>query len=78
MFIFINLLSSDYVNMYVVEPNDVCVVEADPNPTGLKVGILYDVEIKNSLLHFHIFECKNEGKLSRSVYFALFMHYSLS
>jgi hypothetical protein len=53
-----------YNTMYVLESNETATVEANPDPIGLKVGILYDVGFDKRELMVHLFVCKNDGVLN--------------
>lgn len=50
--------------MYVVEPGQTQIVETNPDPIGLKVGVIYDIQFEKNELLYHRFLCKNDGILN--------------
>ena len=50
--------------MYMIDPGETKVVEANPDPTGLKVAIVYAVDPEKKELLYHRFFCKNDGVLN--------------
>eukprot|EP01031_Cornospumella_fuschlensis_P023418 gene23418-28416_t len=50
--------------MYVVYPGESQVVEANPDPIGLKVGLVYDTLSQTQEFLFHRFSCKNDSILT--------------
>lgn len=50
--------------MYVLAPGDSQVVETNPDPIGLKIGIIYDVDVNKKEMYYHRFFCKNDGTLN--------------
>eukprot|EP00981_Chlorochromonas_danica_P008690 scaffold2270_cov242-Ochromonas_danica.AAC.4 len=50
--------------MYVVMPGESQLVEANPDPIGLKVGILYNTLKDSQEFLFHRFSCKNDSVLT--------------
>lgn len=58
------LVPVDYNTMYMIEPGQKQLVEANPDPTGLKVGIVYAVDVAKQEMLYHRFLCKNDGTLN--------------
>jgi hypothetical protein len=50
--------------MYILMPGESQVVEANPDPIGLKVGIVYDTIRDTQDLLYHRFSCKNDCLLT--------------
>jgi hypothetical protein len=50
-----------YQNLYVVEPGTSCVVEAMPDPVGLKMGVIVGTSLSPQELIYQRFQCKNEA-----------------
>ena len=50
--------------MYIVPPGQNQLVETNPDPIGLKLGIIYDVNTDQKDLLYHRFFCKNDGVLN--------------
>lgn len=50
--------------MYLIEPGEVQVVEANPDPIGLKVGIVYETRREKQEFLFLRFGCSNDSVLT--------------
>jgi hypothetical protein len=50
--------------MYIVEPGQTIAVETNPDPVGLKLGVVYDINYEKNELLFHRFMCKNDAILN--------------
>ena len=50
--------------MYLLQPGESKLVETNPDPVGLKLGIIYDVNVAKKELLYHRFSCKNDGTLN--------------
>lgn len=59
-----DLMYKTYHTMYIVEPGDIQVVEANPDAIGLKVGIVYDAKRFKQEFSFHRFTCQNDSTLT--------------
>lgn len=53
-----------YHSLYVIEPGQTTLVEANPDPTGLKAGIIYAVDVDRKEFLYHRFLLKNDGTLN--------------
>ena len=56
-----DLLYKNYHSMYVLEPGQEGIVEANPDAVGLKVAIIYDTNNKTKEFLYHRFLCKNNS-----------------
>ncbi len=52
--------------MYTIEPGESVQVESQPDPTGLKIGLVYDCSMERKELLYQRFVCKNESVLTIS------------
>ena len=59
-----DIIYANYNTLYVLEPGQAGQVEANPDPTGLKIGIIYAVNIDKREFLYHRFLCKNDGTLN--------------
>lgn len=50
--------------MYIIEPGEKQMVEANPDPNGLKVGAIYETRREKQELYFHRFTCSNDSILT--------------
>lgn len=57
-------ITVDYNTLYMVDPNQSIQVEANPDPTGLKIGIIYAINLDKKEFLYHRFLCKNDGTLN--------------
>ena len=53
--------NSAYQNLYIVEPGTSMVVEAMPDPVGLKMGVIVGINMDLQELIYQRFQCKNEA-----------------
>jgi hypothetical protein len=53
-----------YHTMYVIEPGESTIIEANPDAVGLKLGIIYNTEKERNELYFHRFTCNNDSTLT--------------
>ncbi len=59
-----DLMYKTYHTMYIVDPGDIQVVEANPDAIGLKVGVIYDAKRFKQEFSFHRFTCQNDCTLT--------------
>jgi hypothetical protein len=59
-----DLMYKTYHTMYIVDPGDIQVVEANPDAIGLKVGVVYDAKRFKQEFSFHRFTCQNDSTLT--------------
>ena len=52
-----------YNNLYVIEPGASKLVESQPDATGLKIAVIYDVSIKTNEIKYQLFTCKTNSVL---------------
>lgn len=55
-----------YNCLYLVEPGESVLLEAQPDAVGLKVGVVYDVTTDTQEILYQRFSCKNESILNVS------------
>ena len=53
-----------YQNMYVLMPGESKQIEAQADPYGLKVGIVYDAAPEGQILMYQMWKVKNESVLT--------------
>lgn len=56
-----DLLYKHYHSMFIFEPGQEGVVEANPDAVGLKIGVVYDINSKTKEFLYHRFLVKNES-----------------
>ena len=56
-----DLLYKNYHSMFIFEPGQEGVVEANPDAVGLKIGVVYDANNKTKEFLYHRFLVKNES-----------------
>lgn len=56
-----NIDRAAYQNLYIVEPGTSMVVEAMPDPVGLKMGVIVGINSESQELIYQRFQCKNEA-----------------
>jgi hypothetical protein len=56
-----DVMFTNYVNLYILEPKQKMMVEASPDPVGLYVGIVYKLSEKT--FHYKRWLCKNESAM---------------
>ncbi len=50
--------------MYIIEPGETQTVEANPDPNGLKLGVIYETRKDKQEMFFHRFTCGNDTILT--------------
>lgn len=58
------LVQKAYQNMYVLMPGESKQIEAQADPYGLKVGIIYDAAPEGQILMYQMWKVKNESVLT--------------
>lgn len=56
-----DLLFNYYNNLYILEPGQKLLVEANPDPVGLYVAVVY--KAADGFLHFKRWLCQNEAEM---------------
>eukprot|EP01035_Chromulina_nebulosa_P020722 gene20722-26866_t len=59
-----DIIYRNYHNLYLIESGQSLLVEANPDPIGLKLGVLYAINPDKQEFHYHRFLCKNDGTLN--------------
>ena len=65
-FTYTDLIYLQYNTLYVIEPGSTVLVESQPDATGLKIGLVYDVDLAKKEFHYQRFVCKTDSVLSIS------------
>ena len=55
-----------YNTLYTIEPGAAVQVESQPDPTGLKIGLVYDCKVEKKELYYQRFVCKTDSVLNIS------------
>jgi hypothetical protein len=53
-----------YHTLYIIQPGENQKVEANPDPTGLKLGVIFETQREKQELYFHRFTCNNDSILT--------------
>lgn len=53
----------EYANLYMILPEETKVVEALPNPIGLKIAIVYHCELSTNTVFYRRLSVKNDAIL---------------
>eukprot|EP00599_Poterioochromonas_sp_BG-1_P012766 CAMPEP_0173159050 /NCGR_PEP_ID=MMETSP1105-20130129/16829_1 /TAXON_ID=2985 /ORGANISM="Ochromonas sp., Strain BG-1" /LENGTH=330 /DNA_ID=CAMNT_0014077311 /DNA_START=36 /DNA_END=1029 /DNA_ORIENTATION=- len=59
-----DLIYKTYHTMYIIEPGETQTVEANPDPNGLKLGVIYETRKDKQEMFFHRFTCGNDTILT--------------
>ena len=58
-----DLMYKEYKYMYILDPGETKPIEAQSDPIGLKVGIVYDAEYHDQILKYKRWQCKKDSTL---------------